>query len=951
MALVRKCVGMNIIPGRFPNRPYICQRSVRIGNEHKVRPYDYTHHPSLHYFFSFPGRKSGICRELKGIFAIFREEEKKIISEKIKEFYYDSEVDITRIVLNNGLQVLVKNMAGVSLVSMSMWLNIGSNNEDDRVAGIAHFIEHMLFKGTEKYKVGEIARDIEKLGGYLNGFTSYDATAYQITVPSKNFPPGLDILLEALENSSFDPIEIEKEGQVILEECKMRDDTPHVFAWENLMKLAFKKHRYGRSIIGDENVIKEMTREELLDFFKKFYVPENMTLIIAGNVDIKVILKKLENFSMISPDEPLHDLSPQEPVQKEFRFSHITGDIERTYLDIGFRIPDQLHYDAFVLEILSSIIGEGRSSRLYQEVKEKKELVTQISTGDVNGREPGLFMISAVTDGDKVSKAIKSIWIELEKIKNETVSKEEFEKTKNSIEHDYLFDLETVDGQVDKIGHFANLGDYTMAVKYLDILKRIPPEDIKRVAQRYFKPENCSISVYSPKSDGEAKLDLGVKELENTIKNVIGKKDGKLEKELGILLKKDRLAPVKMKLKNGVTLVAERDKGLPVATFYAGFKGGVRFEPPDKNGLCRFMARLLIKGTGSSSAGEIATRIETLGSYLVPRTGKDSFGLSMSILKKYKDRGMDLFFEVLTDPIFSEEEIEKERKFILAGIKEKKDDPLRTSIELCDSLIYEKHPYGMPTTGKKETVKNITRSDIAGFYKNYVHGENMYMAVVGDIEPDNIADKIEKLFKMEDSHGVKDFPVPEKEKASKKKKTKIVERDIKQSSICTGFLGCSILSPDYFGFAVLNSVLNGMGSRLFIELRDIKGLAYVVFSYLNPGIENGSFKTYIATSPELEEAALEGMLLELEKIKAEGVTKEEVAKAKSVIKGRFEINLQERSFRSGRYSTYENLGIGYDRLLKYPELLEKVTKEEVNRIAEEYFDLDNYSLAIIRPGS
>jgi len=269
----------------------------------------------------------------------------------------------------------------------------------------------------------------------------------------------------------------------------------------------------------------------------------------------------------------------------------------------------------------------------------------------------------------------------------------------------------------------------------------------------------------------------------------------------------------------------------------------------------------------------------------------------MSILKKYKDKGLELFFDVLSSAIFPEEEVEKERKFILAEIREKQDDPMRICIETCDSLIYEKHPYGMTTLGTEKSIKKIKREDILDFYNKYVSGENLCLSIVGDIEPEEIASHVERLFQRQGNGNTENFPVPQEEMPSVKKKKKIIKKDIKQSSISIGFLGCNITGEeDYFPFVILNSVLNGMGSRLFIELRDIKGLAYVVFCYLTPGIENGSFKTYIATGPELEKEAINAMLYELEKLKTEGVLEEEVEKAKNMIKGRYQMNLQERAF-------------------------------------------------------
>ncbi len=843
------------------------------------------------------------------------------------------------------MEILLKHMEHAKMVSINLWIRAGSNNEEDHMAGIAHFIEHMLFKGTEKRKVGEISKEIEELGGYLNGFTSYEATAYQITIPKENFSKGLEILLDALKHSSFDPQEIEKEGHVIIEECKMRDDTPAVRSWENLMKIAFKQHRYRRSIIGEENLIKNFTRDSLMSFYNQYYRPEHMTLILAGNVKIEDFIEQLEAlYPLTDRKEDAVNLSPVEVPQKKLRYDYFKGDIERTYIDIGFHIPDELHSHSFTMEILSFILGQGRSSRLYQELKEKRQLAMSIGTGDINGRDPGLFIISAVTDEDTAPDMLKALWYEIELIKK-GVKEEELRKAIVSIENDYLFDLETVDGQSDKIGHCAGLGDYTMAKKYLNILKKITEQDIKDVAEKYLKLDNCSISIYSPLGSKDH-LNISAEEMENLLRGnsksapYVSKKTAE---------ETHTVNAEKVMLKNGVTLILEQDKTLPVVAVYAGLKGGVRFETEETNGICRFMSKLLIKGTKNRTAREIAEQIESLGSFISPRSGKDSFGLSMAIIDRYFKEGLNIFLDVLTNPSFPEYEIEKERIFILSDIREKYDDPMRMCIEKCDSLIFKHHPYGMPVTGTEKTIKNIQRKDIIDFYGNYVHGENLYISVVGNFNREDIISEFEHSIRGKGDN-TKDFPCPAGEEKPEKMKQSIKKKDIRQSSIAIGFLAPSVNSEDYIDFIVLNSILHGMGSRLFIELRDIQGLAYVIFCYLEHGIENGSFKAYIGTGPEMEEKAIKALLRELEKVRDEGVTAEELRKAKNMIKGRYEITLQERIARATKYSSYEILGLGYERVKAYPLLIENVTLENVNNVAKKYFDLENYSLSIIRPG-
>jgi len=850
--------------------------------------------------------------------------------------------------MKNKLEILVKNMAS-PVVAINIWIHVGSNYEDEDRNGLSHFIEHMLFKGTEKRKVGEISKEIENLGGYFNAFTSYEATAYEITLPLDKLYKGLEILFDALENSSFDNEEIGKEAQVIIEECKMRDDTPSVRSWENLMKLSFRHHRYRRSIIGNEDMIKKFSRNNIVDFYHNYYRPENMTLILVGDINIDELLKEFDRFTIRAKGEFKPDPSPKEPLQKNFRYSHFRGDIERTYMEIGFHIPEELHPDTFSLELLCSILGDGRSSRLYQEIREKRRLASSIGAGDINGKDEGLFVISAVTDEDKVMDCLKAIWYEIKRFKVEPVTQEEIEKARISIEHDYLFGLETVDGLAENIGHYANLGDYTMSVSYIDNLKKVTIEDINSVAKKYFSIENCNVSIYGSKLKGKKDcLNISSEELKKIIQ---GNKSLDMDKDNfpNLSHKKYNPEPEKIILKNNVTLVVERDSSLPVVSIYAGFKGGLRYETRENNGLSRMMSRLMIKGTSSRKAIDIARGIESLGSHLSPRSGKDSFGLSMSILKRYLNKGLEIFFDVLNNPIFPDEEIEKEKMFILSEIREKSDDPMRICMELCDSLVFKTHPYGMATTGTEKTVKNISRAHIVDYYQKYLVGDNMYISAVGDVETEELIKQIEKLFTKKSEVLPSEFPFLEPEKPSETKRRMIKKKDIRQSSISIGFLGPPVTSEDYIPFIVLDSILNGMGSRLFMELRDIRGLAYAVFCYLESGIENGNFKSYIATGPELEKEAIKGMLHELKKIKEYGVTEKEVEKAKNMIKGGYEIALQERAARASRYSSYEILGLGYDRLQKYPSLIEKVMIEDVNSVARKYFELENYSLAIVRP--
>src|SRR5215471_10350600 len=307
----------------------------------------------------------------------------------------------TKVILKNGLTLIVREQQAVPLVSITTYVKAGYFDEDDRISGISHVIEHMFFKGTSKRPVGEIARQTQALGGYLNASTYYDRTVYHTEIPAENLKQALEIQADALWNSVYDANELKKEIEVVLQENNRKLDNPPAVASEKLYETAFQQHRMKRWRIGTPEGLRALSRDDVVAYVKKYYRPSNIILSIAGSLDIEeTIADVVKLYGNVPADESAleRDSSPAEPDQKEIRYGWQRGPIEQSHIAFGFHTPGILSDDARALEVLAGILGEGRASMLNQYVRDEKGFITSGSAGLQAFQDLGFFEVSFETD-------------------------------------------------------------------------------------------------------------------------------------------------------------------------------------------------------------------------------------------------------------------------------------------------------------------------------------------------------------------------------------------------------------------------------------------------------------------------------------------------------------------------------------------------------------------------
>ncbi len=831
-----------------------------------------------------------------------------------------------RYVLDNGMTVILEEIHTAPVVAWQAWVKAGSITEGEYSgSGVSHYIEHMLFKGTKKRGVGEIDREIRGLGGTINAYTSFDRTVYHLVVPSEHFVTALDILADAVMNSAFNPEELKKEREVILREIDMGKDDPDRFLGRFFWSTVYHEHPYRYPVIGYRTLFERLTREDLLAYYHRMYRPNNMILVGVGDFDSQVALAQIkEAFTDFKRGSLPPVYIPAEPRQLVPRRVEKEFEVKQIYLLMGFHTVSIQNKDMYPLDVLAIILGQGRSSRLFRKIREEKGLVNAVSAWSYTPRDAGIFGIRATLNEANKNRAIEEILKELDQFKVELVSEEELEKAKRKVVSEHIFSQETMeDRATDLASNELVVGDVNFSENYVKQIQKVNREEIRRVANKYFRRNNLTITLLKPAVE-------------------------KAATKPKISVKKPPLIN-KYEMPNGMNLLVRENHTLPTVFMQVVFKGGLRFENQDNNGICNFVRSMLLKGTKTKSARQIADEIESLGGAIDTYGGNNSFGCSVSVLKEDFDTGLDILADVIMNSSFPSGEIERERRIILAQIKAQEDDIFNAAFKLFKETLFTRHPFKFQSIGTAQSIAKLTRADLIKYYDEFCRPNNMVLAVYGDVKASEVAKKVEQAFADFKAQPLPLIQIPQELKPTQVRvATEYMEK--KQAVIMIGFQGINVKSEDRYTFEVMTSILSGGGSRLYQSLRERLGLAYNIGSFSFIGLEDpGAYIFYIATAPEKIETARDGLLEEIKKLITNEVSEEELNRAKKDLIGTETIRLETNQALALQSALDELYGLGYENFKRYASDINQVTQEDIKKVAAKYFDLGSYTIVVVGP--
>lgn len=876
--------------------------------------------------------------------------------------------------LPNGMTVVTEESFGAPVVAVQVWVKVGAADETDKEAGIAHVIEHMMFKGTKNRPVGQTALDVESLGGDLNAFTTSDQTVYHITIASRYFEQALDILSDLVTNPVFDPAEFAKEKEVVLEEVRRGQDNPRSRIYKYLFAKAYSEHTYRRPVIGYEETVRGLTHDEVVNFYKKWYVPGRMTLVVTGAVDADDVMKAARKFLGDVPAAPGPSASPSprqkvEPAQKSPRLVLYREDVSEGYMYLGFHTTAFAGEDMPALDVLSTILGGGETSRLTYRVRTERGLVNKIWAYDYTPRDPGMLMVGFDLDQGKAADALEMVLKQVYLVKHEPVEEWEIEKAKQSILTDEIYSRETVDGQARQLGYnFTVTGNPDYEKVYLEKVKAVTAQQLKDVAEKYLSGKNLTVvgilpAKQNPKSRSKpidesglmgavhdaTSWDLDYKatlpEPEPITAPEVPRPEETPALAPGAPLAKD---PEKYLLDNGIRLIIRENHTVPLVSMRVAFEGGVRRETPEINGINNFIAETITEGTAHYSATQIHSLIESRGGNIAGYAGRSSVGFTFEVPSAFFRSCLPLINDLIRYPTFPDEDVQRIRGIILSTIRSQMDQPSYLAFRLFRSELFHEHPYGMDPLGTESSVQALTSDDLMNYFQGFAVPGNLVIAVVGDVDAAEVKKEMEDMFRDWVAEPYQPEPV-QLEPPPREVRETTQCKDVNQANIVIGFQGTRITSPDRYSLEVLSSALSGMSGRLFTNLRGEQSLAYSVYAFSDGAIDPGTFGVYIGSAPDKEAMARESILSELKKVREEPISNEELARAQRVLIGDYEIKLQHYQTQATQYAMDELYGLGFRSSEQYASKIQAVTVDEVEAAAQKYIRPEAFVIAEIKP--
>lgn len=821
--------------------------------------------------------------------------------------------------LPNGQTVVVYPIKDNPIVTIDTWIKTGSVNETDTNNGVAHFLEHLFFKGTKAHPTGDMDRILESKGAIVNAATSKDFTHYYITIPSEYFETAMDLHSDMLLNPQIPRKELEKERKVVLEEIAKDGNTPSKKVYDNLNDLMYSKHPYKRKVIGTTDIIGTIRREEILEYFNNYYAPSNMVTLVVGNVEPEKAVTKIQQSFNQGYKKPIKKVFKKEtPLTAQKRKVDYT-DTQSGYMMIGFRGVDITSCETFALDVLAEILGGGKSSRLYRDIKEQKGLAYSISASNGSYRDDGIFYITSNFTPASQEKLEKAIFEEVANIQKYGITDEELQRAKNIIIQDTYYARESTSNISNELGYIMALTNSSnLYDTYVDSIKKVTAQDVVAAARKYLGVNRSAVSIILPES----------------MKNAVENKDTKAHTAEKI---SENNGTVKYKVDNGSTLLINQNKNNDIIAMSIIAKGGEFLEKIPGEGT--LAAAVMLKGTKKYSAQELAQILDENGIIIEPACSEDFFSINVQTTTAQIEKTMEILDEIINNSTFDDYEIEKKRTEILNKIKQRRDVPMNIALENFKTIIFENSVYSHSNKILEKTLPTVQKSDIVNYYNKILDSKNVIVSINGNVDSDKMISDFGRILKNKNNPAVNynNYHV------TKVTAPKSVSQNIKDLQTAWLFLGWQTTGvqnkKDFVTLKVMNTILgSGMSSRLFRNLREQDGLAYQLGSSYSPKMLGGTFMSYIGTNPETLNYSRKKILAEIERFKMEFVSDTELKDAKDRLKGSFVIAMETNSEKATNIGLFETYGFGYDFLNEYVKMIDEVTASDIISVANKYFN-------------
>jgi zinc protease len=858
--------------------------------------------------------------------------------------------DVRRTVLPNGLTVVTREQKGTGVVAINTWVKAGYFNEPDEVAGMAHLFEHMFFKGSRKFPGAEqIAQEISKVGGQSNAGTIYDSTNYFVVVPKEGFRRGLEIEADAVAHPMFDPAELKKEAEVVIEESNRKLDNPPAVALERMFATAFTRHRMRRWRIGSNEVLRSIERENLVAFFDTLYRPENIILTIAGDVTHDAaVAGARETFGRIPKGTLRKERGPAEPPQTEFRFGQSTADLQEGYSVMGWHTVGAGHPDEQAIDLLGTILGDGRASRLYGATI-APEAASTVAAAHFTFDDVGVLFVQASFDEKNRAEVDRRALAEIARMRAHGPTTYELQLGKNRLESGIVLGLQSVLGQAQTLSQAeARYGVRALGTR-LQKLRALTAEDVREAARKYLTVENLTLYHYRPKGTPDATPEQALKAARAAMAEappaVAEQPLPKAPADVRPAATDGR--PQTLTLTGGATLIIRERPGIPVVSAGVYFRGGGVGESSANAGITRLMTRVMQRGTKTRNAEAIDREIEFLGTEIGTDINSDYFGFRLDVLRTNVRPAVGLLADVILNPTFPEEGLAEERHIQMGAIRRAFDSSTQRPFQLAFRDLWGAHPYALPQAGTLESVSALNAAALRAWWERSVRGGDLVILMVGDISAEDARTLVETALSRPQATAVARTPALPATPTASRIET-IEYRDRRQSAIAIVFPTVPASHPDWPKLRLLGDVTSGLSGTFFAELRGKRSLAYTVFARDASRKEAGAFLAYLATEASKEAEATAGLLGEIRRLQTDGMVADDVDRAKKSYAGSTRIRLQTSGDLVEDYAGNYLYGLGLDWTDRLLATTESISLDDLKAVSAKYLSGDNFVTAVLR---
>ena len=753
---------------------------------------------------------------------------------------------VHKYILKNGMTLLVRPVHTLPKVSLQIWYNVGSKDEKLGEKGIAHLIEHMIFKGTKQLSESDINIITHMLSGSTNAFTSYDYTGYLFNLPKQHWEEVLPIFADCMQNVSFKDDHLNSEMKAVIQELKMNRDNYQRTLILELFSAIFPDHPYHYSVIGNKQDLFDVHADRLRAFYKKHYWPNNATLVVVGDVEPQEVLELAKKYFEKIP-------SNKDYTKEEFYFNTdivahgvtLYRDIQQPFAVSAYIIPGAQTKNEHLIDVLTLILGSGKGSRLYRKLVDELQLVTSLSAFPFLLFEHGIFVIAyeprSIDDIPAINNIIQQ---EIDSIIKDGLTDLEVTRALKQARMHYYNLLENIEAQAREIGKvYLATGDEEFAFHFLDKPKKEIEEELQHLLKDYFRESVMHSGVIMPlngndknewvqmqkKSDEYDKKFLAARERKSPIELPSYAKKIKVKEATQFDFPKSQ----ELLLANGIKVLYYNNASTPKIDLILELKARPYFDSEQLPGLYNYMASMLNEGTQKYTAAQLADELEARGMSLHIAPG----ALIMSMLASDLQKGLELLEEIVSRPRFDEKEIEKVRAQILAEIKNYWDDPKQFSSHLVAQELYKGHPYSKNVLGTVESITKITKKDLQDFHKKFMSPDGARLSLVGDIGSYNVKDVLNKALGKWKGPAVENITFPELASISPCERVHQINRD--QVVLCFAGLSIDRKHPDYDKLLLFDQIFGGgalgsLHSKLF-QLREQSGLFYTITGSLVAG--------------------------------------------------------------------------------------------------------------------